>query len=134
MWRSLTVIVLAFALSACGYHLEADTPEAGPAAAQSTPAPVDTAAATPTQTPPVATTVSAPAEPTAIDSGVIHEYCVRITFDTHFRPGTQESAVRTFADGINQRLCVDGHPRSGTTTGKDRMQDGQEIEWSAQFL
>lgn len=133
MWRSLTVLVFAFALGACGGHWESDS-QGTSSTTESTAAPVDTAAATPTQTPPVETTVSAPAEPTAIDSGVIHEYCVQITFGSHFRPGTQESAVRTFADGINQRLCVDGHPRGTTITGKDRMQDGQEIEWSAQFL
>lgn len=135
MWRSL-IIASAFALSACGYHLEPDgsrSTETQPVA-ESAAAPVENAAKTEPAPPPAEPLATAQAQPTAIDSGVIREYCVQITFETHFRPGTTEAQVRTFADTINQRLCVDGHPTSGTASGTDKMQNGQEIKWSAVFL
>lgn len=139
MWRSLQVLILTLALAACGGgHPEwvsddTTTTTAPAAAAQDT---ATTAPATTTTTPAPAPAATQPVadEPTPVESGVIHEYCVRITFVTHFRPGTTVEEVRTFSDALNQQLCVDGHPRGTNTSGSSTMADGQEIDYTAQFL
>lgn len=134
MWRSLQVLVLALTLAACSQGGTTFSPEElaardariraeatenmAPAATAENPAPV----------------APAPPEPTHVDSGVIREYCVNISFVTHFRPGSTEEDMRTLADLIKQRLCVDGAPRDGSVSGRDAVpRTGQEIEWTAVY-
>lgn len=129
MWRSFSVLILSTALAACGYEFEpvdADAPAVAPIAS---PAP------TPVPTPGPTAAPAPAAEPIAFEgSGVIREYCVFITWNTNFAPGTTEQQIRTFANSINQRLCVDGHPAAGTVVRESGTLNGREIEFSAQFL